>query len=437
MSELAIRVEGLGKLYRIGQRQSHRHLREALAATAAAPFRALRARLSGAPRNGNSRGETFWALRNVSFDIRDGEIVGIIGRNGAGKSTLLKILSRITEPTEGRAVIHGRVGSLLEVGTGFHSELTGRENVFLNGAILGMSKAEIARKFDEIVAFSEVEKFIDTPVKHYSSGMYVRLAFAVAAHLETEVLFVDEVLSVGDAEFQKKCLNKMQGAGEEGRTVFLVSHNMTAIQRLCQKAFWLEHGNIALSGSVREVVSAYLSAESTAMTQQEWPNPDSAPGNEKVRLRSIRIRPVMQPTKTTDEITVRTPFVMEFEYWNLKPEARLNLSLLLYTEDGTIAFATGPGREPVWHGKPFPAGLFRSVCYVPGDLLNDGTHRLVLLVVENRSVVIYRHEDVLTFEVKEDISIRDGWYGDWPGATRPMLRWTTELVSPIAAVQQR
>ena len=435
MSEFAIRAEGLGKLYRIGQRQSHRHLRETLAATAAAPFRVLRARLSGAPRNGNSRGETFWALRNVSFDIRDGEIVGIIGRNGAGKSTLLKILSRITEPTEGRAVIHGRVGSLLEVGTGFHSELTGRENIFLNGAILGMSKAEISRKFDEIVAFSEVEKFIDTPVKHYSSGMYVRLAFAVAAYLETEVLFVDEVLSVGDAEFQKKCLNKMQGAGEEGRTVFLVSHNMTAIQRLCQKAFWLEHGNIVLSGNVKEVVSAYLNAESTAMTQQEWPNPDSAPGNEKVRLRSIRVRPVAP--SSTDEITVRTPFIIEFEYWNLKPEARLNLSLLLYTEDGTIAFNTGPAREPVWGGKPFPAGLFRSVCYVPGNLLNDGIHRLLLLVVENRSVVIYRHEDMPAFEVKEDTSMREGWYGDWPGATRPMLRWTTELVSPIAAEQQR
>jgi len=435
MSELAIHAGGLGKLYYIGQRQSHWHLRDALMETAAAPFRALRARLSGAPRNDSSRGEAFWALRNVSFDIQEGEIVGIIGRNGAGKSTLLKILSRITEPTEGRAVIHGRVGSLLEVGTGFHPELTGRENIFLNGAILGMSKAEIGRKFDEIVAFSEVEKFIDTPVKHYSSGMYVRLAFAVAAYLETEVLFVDEVLSVGDAEFQKKCLNKMQGAGDRGRTVFLVSHNMTAIQRLCQKVFWLEHGNIVLSGNAKEVVSAYLSTASTATTEQEWADPDSAPGNETVRLCSARVRPVQ--AEQTDEITVRTPFVIEFEYWNLKPQARLNLSLVVYTEDGTIAFNTGPIGEPVWNGKPFPAGLFRSVCHVPGDLLNDGIHRLLLLVVENGAHIIYRHEDVLTFEVKDDVSIRETWYGDWPGAMRPMLRWTTELVLPVATERGR
>lgn len=435
MSALAIHAEGIGKLYHIGQRQTHRNLRDALTDTMTAPFRALRARLSRAQHNGDSGGDAFWALRNVSFDIEEGEIIGIIGRNGAGKSTLLKILSRITEPTEGRAVIHGRVGSLLEVGTGFHPELTGRENVFLNGAILGMSKVEIARKFDEIVAFSEVEKFIDTPVKHYSSGMYVRLAFAVAAYLETEVLFVDEVLSVGDGEFQKKCLNKMQGAGDEGRTVFLVSHNLTAIQRLCQKVFWLEHGNIVLSGNAKEVVGAYLSSASTAVTEQEWPDPDSAPGNETVRLRSARVRPLERGAG--DEINVRTPFAIEFEYWNLKPQARLNLSLVVYTEDGTMAFATGPRGEPVWNGKPFPEGLFRSVCYVPGDLLNDGIHRLLLLVVENRSVVIYRHEDVLTFEVKEDISMRDGWLGDWPGATRPMLRWTTELVSPVAAEQQR
>ena len=434
MSELAIHAEGIGKRYRIGQQQMHRNLRDALAQATRAPFRAIRARLSGAPKDGNSRGEAFWALRDVSFDITKGEIVGIIGRNGAGKSTLLKVLSRITEPTEGRAVIHGRVGSLLEVGTGFHPELTGRENVFLNGAILGMSKVEIRRKFNEIVGFSEVEKFIDTPVKHYSSGMYVRLAFAVAAYLETEVLFVDEVLSVGDGEFQKKCLSKMQGVGDEGRTVFLVSHNLTAIQRLCRKVFWLEQGKIVLSGNAREVVGAYLSEASTAVTEREWPEPQNAPGNEKVRLRSARVRPVEQGT--TDEISVRTPFVIEFEYWNLKPEARLNLSLVVYTEDGTMAFNTGPAREPIWNGKPFPVGLFRSVVHVPADLLNDGVHRLLLLVVENGATVVYRHEDLLTFEVRDDVSIRRGWYGDWPGAMRPMLQWTTELLSPVTAEQK-
>jgi lipopolysaccharide transport system ATP-binding protein len=437
MSELAIYADALGKVYRISQRQqSYKSLREALTDRAAAPFRALRAQLSGAPRNGNFQEKTFWALRNISFEIKAGEIVGFIGRNGAGKSTLLKILSRITEPTEGEAVVIGRVGTLLEVGTGFHPELTGRENVFLNGAILGMPKAEITRKFEEIVAFSEVERFIDTPVKHYSSGMHVRLAFGVAAHLETDILFVDEVLSVGDAEFQKKCLSKMQGVGDAGRTVILVSHNMTAIQRLCQKVFWIDHGEIVASGHPKEVVGEYLhTASTTPVCDKEWLDPDSAPGNEKVRLRSARVRPL--EGDPADPITVHTPFMMEFEYWNLKPQSRLNLSLLVYTEDGVLTFNTGPVTEPVWNGKPFPAGLFRSVCYLPGDLLNDGLHRVTLLVVENQAHILYSHEDLLTFEVHEDAAMREGWYGDWPGAMRPLLRWTTELVSPVTAVQQR
>jgi lipopolysaccharide transport system ATP-binding protein len=436
MTELAIYVEGLGKLYRISQRQqSHKSLREALTDRAAAPFRALWGRFSGVPRDGNCEESTFWALRNVSFEIKQGEIVGMIGRNGAGKSTLLKILSHITEPTEGEAVINGRVGTLLEVGTGFHPELTGRENVFLNGAILGMPKAEIARKFDEIVAFSEVERFIDTPVKHYSSGMHVRLAFGVAAHLETDILFVDEVLSVGDAEFQKKCLSKMQGVGDAGRTVILVSHNMTAIQRLCQKVFWIDHGEIVASGHPKEVVGEYLNTASTLVCDTKWIEPDSAPGNEKVRLHSARVRPV--EGEPADPITVRTPFVMEFEYWNLKPQSRLNLSVLVYTEDGVLTFNTGPVKEPLWNGKPFPVGLFRSVCYLPGDLFNDGLHRVTLLVVENQAHIIYSHEDLLTFEVHEDVAMREGWYGDWPGAMRPLLRWTTELVSPVGVAQKR
>ena len=263
MNDTAIRVEGLSKLYRLGARESYRTLRDTLTNTLTAPFRWLQSKeLPNA--TGKAEAETIWALKDISFEVRHGEVLGIIGRNGAGKSTLLKILSRITEPTRGHAEIHGRVGSLLEVGTGFHPELTGRENIFLNGAILGMKKAEILRKFDEIVAFAEIEKFVDTPVKHYSSGMYVRLAFAVAAHLEPEILIIDEVLAVGDARFQEKCLGLMQQTATRGRTILFVSHNMAAVQSLCDRAILLADGGVQMDGVPAEVTSHYFSdAESS------------------------------------------------------------------------------------------------------------------------------------------------------------------------------
>src|SRR6266850_519315 len=255
MSEIAIKCEGLSKQYRIGQLERYRALRDVVTDAAGAPFRRLRSAISNSNGNGNSQSAIrnsqsnyIWALDNLSFEVKQGEVVGVIGRNGAGKSTLLKILSRITKPTKGSAEIHGRVGSLLEVGTGFHPELTGRENIYLNGAILGMRKAEIDRKFDEIVAFAEVERFIDTPVKRYSSGMHVRLAFAVAAHLETEILIVDEVLAVGDLEFQTKCLGKMQDVTRNGRTILFVSHNMGAIKSLCTSSMLLDGGRLAFAG---------------------------------------------------------------------------------------------------------------------------------------------------------------------------------------------
>jgi len=256
MSDIAIRVENLSKRYHIGQRERYKALRDVLPRLITAPFRFLRHHSQPAIRNRQS--DLIWALKGVSFEVKRGEVVGIIGRNGAGKTTLLKVLSRITEPTEGYAEVHGRVGSLLEVGTGFHPELTGRENIYLNGAILGMKKAEIEHKFDEIVAFAEVEKFMDTPVKYYSSGMYVRLAFAVAAHLEPEILLVDEVLAVGDAAFQKKCLGKMGDVAKEGRTVLFVSHNMAAVRNLCSRALLLKEGQIRSSGIVEDVVQEYL-----------------------------------------------------------------------------------------------------------------------------------------------------------------------------------
>jgi lipopolysaccharide transport system ATP-binding protein len=278
MSDIAIRCEGLSKQYRIGERESYKALRDVITDGIASPFRKLRSALSNGHgvspsalgSSQNSRHPTpgtrnpdnaFWALDDVSFEVKRGEVVGIIGRNGAGKSTLLKILSRITKPTRGHARIHGRVGSLLEVGTGFHPELTGRENIYLNAAILGMRKAEVARKFDEIVAFAEVEKFIDTPVKRYSSGMYVRLAFAVAAHMETEVLLIDEVLAVGDAQFQKKCLGKMNDVSKQGRTVVFVSHDMNAIQVLCQKTIHLANGKMVGFGDTSEQIAGYLNSK--------------------------------------------------------------------------------------------------------------------------------------------------------------------------------
>lgn len=312
MSNVAIKVESLGKLYRIGERERYYALRDVLSRLWQAPFRRLQGWASGNGGEGelgrvavsgspyprlpvspqfairNSKSDTIWALKDVSFEVKHGEVVGVTGRNGAGKSTLLKILSRITKPTEGYADIHGQVGSLLEVGTGFHPELTGRENIYLNGAILGMKKAEIERKFDEIVAFAEVEKFIDTPVKHYSSGMYVRLAFSVAAHLEPEILLVDEVLAVGDAAFQKKCLGKMGAVAREGRTVLFVSHNIAAILSLCERAFLLDSGKVIRVGSAQEVVRHYLqSVISTEVIPLD--RRQDRTGDGRVRAVSLRI----------------------------------------------------------------------------------------------------------------------------------------------------
>jgi lipopolysaccharide transport system ATP-binding protein len=268
MSDPIITVEHLGKVFQLGRlQQPHNTLRDALVDGFSAPFRRLRRK---APPAEQESQEILWALKDISFDVQAGEAIGIIGRNGAGKSTLLKILSRITEPTEGRAYVHGRVGSLLEVGTGFHPELSGRENIFLNGAILGMHRAEITQKFDEIVAFAEIEQFLDTPVKRYSSGMYVRLAFAVAAHLEPEVLVVDEVLAVGDLAFQKKCLGKMEDVAKGGRTVLFVSHNMNAVQRLCSSSILLERGRLVAYGNTPEIVTRYLSSSAGAITPASW-----------------------------------------------------------------------------------------------------------------------------------------------------------------------
>ena len=433
MTDIAISCKGVGKLYQIGGRESYKALRDTIADAMSMPFRLLRSTFTGADTKGRTKepasGETFWALKDLSLEIKRGAAVGIIGRNGAGKSTLLKVLSRITAPTTGEVKIHGRVGSLLEVGTGFHPELTGRENIFLNGAILGMRKTDIERKFDEIVSFAEVDRFIDTPVKRYSSGMYVRLAFAVAAHLEPEILVVDEVLAVGDAAFQKKCLGKIGDVSKDGRTVLFVSHNMTAVQSLCRNALWLDGGSIVEYGAASDVVSSYLQVTIESCTEQVWSDPQTAPGNDSVRLHRARV--VSSEGNRHNVIDTQTPFRLEFSFWNLKPEVRLNLSLMIYNQEGACVFATTSIGEPKWHGRPFPCGLFQSVCHVPGNLLNDGLYRAVLLLVRDTVNILHVFQDVITFEVQDSIAGRGEWYGKWPGTVRPMLEWQTDYLEDV------
>lgn len=424
MSDLAIRVDNVGKRYRIGTRDRYQTLRDVLAHAVKRPFLAMQA--LGCKGQRESTDSAFWALRNVSFEVEQGQLLGFIGRNGAGKSTLLKILSRITEPSEGRVEGYGRVGSLLEVGTGFHPELTGRENIYLNGAILGMTRAEINRKFDEIVAFAEIDRFLDTPVKRYSSGMYMRLAFAVAAHLEPEILMVDEVLAVGDSAFQKKCLGKMGDVTKEGRTVLFVSHNMAAMQSLCDRVIWLDQGRVVEDGNTDQVVSRYLQTSYSSVTAQNWPDRRTAPGNDKVRLHSVCVLPV--DGSPADPITVQTAFQLEIKYWNLQPGAHLNISLHVYNEQGIMVFNAVPSEETIWQGRPFPAGLFRDVCFIPAKLMNDGRYRIELLIVQDDTNIIYQYDDILVFDVLDVVEGRGGWYGKWPGTVRPALAWKTELI---------
>jgi len=418
MSNSAISINGIGKRYLLGTGGGERYrlFRDAIANGVKGLFR---------NEKGQNNLQEFWALKDLSFDIEEGESVAIIGRNGAGKSTLLKILSQITSPTEGEARVRGRIASLLEVGTGFHPELSGRENIYLNAAILGMRRVEINNKFNAIVDFSEIGKFLDTPVKRYSSGMYIRLAFAVAAHLDPEILLVDEVLAVGDAVFQKRCLGKMKDVAKTGRTVLFVSHNMTAVQNLCQRAIWLDQGKVKIDGATSSVVFEYYKNAFSTETEGEWADMSTAPGNDQVRLRKVSIKTVDDPLQTS--MTIQMPLVLEFEYWNLVQGSALNLTLAIYSDQGVCVFNTASNHEPVWHGKPFPKGLFRSSCYIPKDLLNDGFHTVTLLMVKNSAEVIYMKENALTFELIDNTPRE--WHGKWPGAVRPNLKWSTELIN--------
>jgi lipopolysaccharide transport system ATP-binding protein len=433
MPDIALRVDNLSKQYKIGARRTGDPplLREVLAAAVRKPIRALARIGRWAKSAGNPDADHIWALRHVSFEVERGQIVGIIGPNGAGKSTLLKILSRITEPTEGRVEIHGRVASLLEVGTGFHPELTGRENIYMSGAFLGMRKAEIDSKLSEIIAFSEIEKFADTPVKHYSSGMYVRLAFAVAAHLEPEILIVDEVLAVGDAAFQRKCLNKMEDVRQHGRTVLFVSHNMSAITRLCQRALLVSGGVLQQDGPAPDVTSSYLLTSLRTPAEREWKDVATAPGDEVVRLRAIRI--LERDGATTASADIRRPVGIEMVYDVLKPDYCLVPRYEIFNESGVCLFSS-LGLEEQWRSRPRAVGSYASTAWIPGNYLAEGT---VLITASMFSPEPQRNHfrcrDLVAFHVVDSLqgdAARGDWEGAMPGVVRPLLEWTTTSLVP-------
>ena len=413
---VAIEVEGLSKKYRLGEYQAaYGTLRETVVHAGR--------RLTG--REHHRASTELWALQDVSFDVPEGEVLGVVGRNGAGKSTLLKILSRIVSPTAGRAEIRGRVGSLLEVGTGFSAELTGRENIYLNGAILGMKRREIEDRFDAIVEFSGVEKFIDTPVKRYSSGMYVRLAFAVAAHFEPEILFVDEVLAVGDAEFQARCLGRMEEFGNSGRTVIFVSHNMQAVAQLCDRAILLEGGRLVREGPSEEVVAYHLQTSAGAGSTRTW-SADEAPGDDLVRLRSVRI--VDEDGDSVDYVDVRRPVGIELAFSVLHGGGPPVVPKLKVTTAGRIAF-NAMDIDSRWHDSA-PPGDYVATAWIPGNLMNEGLISVDAAVCSIDSPKLHHHVSVheaVSFHVQdptEGDSSRGTFTGQWRGVVRPLLDWT-------------
>jgi len=372
--------------------------------------------------------ETIWALKDISFTLSPGEVVGVIGRNGAGKSTLLKILSRITRPTVGEVRLNGSVGSLLEVGSGFHHELTGRENIYLNGAFLGMRAREISRRFDEIVAFAGVERFIDTPVKHYSSGMYLRLAFSVAAHLDTEILLMDEVLAVGDLTFQRKCLGKMEEIGRSGRTVLFVSHNVNAVSALCPRTILIKDGLIAADGPSSEVISAYLREDHGPGPAREWPAVEVAPGNDIVRLMAVRFKDA--GGNVVSVVDIRKPVQIELEFEVLRPGYVLVPNVQFYNQDGTCAFMSAEldGR---WRRRTRAAGRYVAAVSIPGNFLAEGTLIVGAAVNTMDPLTVHAHErDAVAFQVVDSFAgdtARGDYGGPMPGVLRPVLPWETRL----------
>ena len=424
--DTAIRVSNLSKCYRIGGLDAgYATFREMFAVALVTPFKRLRG-------HRRAKGETIWALKDVNFDVQPGEVVGLIGHNGAGKSTLLKVITRITSPTKGRTEVYGRIGSLLEVGTGFHPDLTGRENIYLSGAILGISKSEMTSRFDEIIAFAGIEQFIETPVKWYSSGMYLRLAFAVAAHLDTEVLVMDEVLAVGDVSFQQKCLDKMHEIRNQGRTILFVSHSMPAVTRLCKRVIHLEKGRIVNDGPAHEVVNDYMGTNWKISATREWLHPHEAPGNEVVRMRRVRVRNAAG--QTAESIDIRQQVGVELNYEVLTPGHVLAPKIDLYNEGGVHIFSTHDV-APEWLEQPRPAGQYVSTVWIPGNFLSDGNLIVYASVVSHTPATVL-HANVphaVTFQVVDNQnsdSSRGNFVGSIPGVVRPLLNWTTDFHEP-------
>lgn len=435
---IAIRVENLSKLYRLGAglgdaspRQNYWTLRETLVDAVSTPFRRISDQVGPRKRGRRRlpRYETIWALQDVSFTVHTGQVIGVIGRNGAGKSTLLKILSRITEPTEGYAEVHGRVGSLLEVGTGFHPELTGRENIYLNGAILGMKRLEIDQKFDEIVDFSGVEKFIDTPVKRYSSGMYLRLAFAVAAHLEPEILVVDEVLAVGDAEFQRKCLGKMSDVAHEGRTVMFVSHNMSAILHLTEETMVLDKGSLVYRAPTTAAVDYYMSSGLAQIGERTWSTDEIPASAAPFRPVAMRLRntqgQVVDTIRSTEVATV------EIEYGVDAPITGLRVGIYLTTARGEYVLASfDTDDETQFEGHSVrQIGHYISRCNIPADFLNEGRYVLGINASSYRIRRYFQEEQSLAFTVDATNAPGSQWPETRLGPVRPRLAWQIETDS--------
>lgn len=428
MGEYAIKVEGLGKQYRLGGKPEPRYrtLRDTISGAFTWPVRMLKGEL-------REHSEKIWALQNVSFELREGQVLGVIGRNGAGKSTLLKILSRVTEPTVGYAEIRGRVGSLLEVGTGFHPELTGRENIYLNGAVLGMKRHEISAKFDEIVDFSGVSKFIDTPVKHYSSGMYLRLAFSVAAHLEPEILVVDEVLAVGDAEFQRKCLGKMSDVAAAGRTVLFVSHNMSAILRLTEESIVLEKGNLVYRAPTRQAVDYYMASGLSQSGERIWTTDEIPADAGPFKPMAMRVRD--KHGKVVDLVQSRQPLEIEIEYGLATPIKGLRVGVYLQTIRGETVFTSFDTDDSTQYDKyaTRPAGHYLSRAELPAHFLNEGQYVLGINASSFRVRRYFQEERALAFTVDAMGAPGMQWPEPRQGPVRPMLAWQIEPVEAVKA----